>query len=279
MVLVTGIATAQEGRQPTTTADPDSEIVIGPGDLLSVEVFDFAELSRQVRVMRDGTITLPIMGTVPISGLSLRMAEQRIAGLLIERRLVNDPLVAIYLEEVVSRAITVQGGVGSPGIYPLRGRRTLLEILGEAGGLVAGERAPGTIVVLRDNPEGVRDRIDIDGARLMSLEDLSLNIELLPGDIVMVPQPRRVRVYLSGEISGSGTIEFLTSEGLTLFKAITAAGGATDRANLKKVFVNRTLEDGTIKRFVVNVKKISKGKAEDFPLQAEDVVIIKRSNF
>ena len=259
--------------------DPSGDLIIGPGDLLSIEIFGFDELSRKVRVMRDGTVTLPLMGTLSLTGLSLQVAEQRIANLLTEGQFVSDPQVAIYLEEVVSRAITVQGGVASPGIYPLRGRRTLLEMLGEAGGLVAGERAPGMIVILRDNKQGLRDRIDVDAERLMSLEDLALNIELEPGDIIMVPQPRLVRIYVAGEVASPGPVEFLISEGLTIFQAITAAGGPTDRANLSKVFVNRQLGDGTIKRCGINDKDIRKGKLEDFALEADDIVIIKQSSF
>lgn len=260
-----------------STTAPD--IRIGPGDLLTIEIFGFDELSRKVRIMRDGTATLPLLGAIDLSDLTLRGAERKIEDILVERQLVTDPQVTIYMEEVVSRAITIQGGVAAPGIYPLHGRRTLLEMIGQAGGLSTGQSDPGDIVVLRATEEGVRQRIDIDTTKLVTLSDLTLNIELEPGDIVMVPQARRGHVYLSGEVASPGEVPFVLSEGITLFQAITAAGGPTERAKLGAVFINRRNPDGTIERIKVDLKKIRKGKIPDVPLQPDDIVVVKQSTF
>lgn len=276
-------AAAQDGSAPEAATLPSSttapDIRIGPGDLLTIEIFGFDELSRKVRIMRDGTATLPLLGSIDLADLTLRGAERKIEQILVDRQLVTDPQVTIYMEEVVSRAITIQGGVGAPGIYPLHGRRTLLEMLGQAGGLSTGQSDPGDIVILRASGDGVRERIDIDTSRLVTLADLSLNIELEPGDIVMVPQARRARVYVSGEVGSPGEVTFSLSDGITLFEAITAAGGPTDRAKLGKVFINRRQADGTIERIKVDLKKIQKGKIPDVELQPDDIVVVKESAF
>jgi polysaccharide export outer membrane protein len=245
---------------------------IGPGDVLEITVFGLPELDRKVRVAKDGTISLPLLGNFAIAGSTVLEAERVVAGMLAGRRLVNDPQVSIFVEEIVSRTVSVQGAVAKPGSYPMKGRSTLLDLLGAAGGL--DEKYGDQIVVLRTDEAGTATKIEIDSERLITHGDAELNLVLEPGDIVMVPQAREFRVYVTGAVVRPGPVEYLSSEGITVLQAITAAGGPTERANFGNVSISRRLADGSQKRVKVNAKKIQRGKTADLPLERNDTVVV-----
>ncbi len=256
------------------TPDPDSgQYLIGTGDVLQVEVFGLPELTRETRVLRDGSITLPLVGGMRVAGLGLRKAERAIANLLAQRKLVNDPQVSILVKEFQSRGISIQGAVNRPGAYQMVGSKTLLDMIGEAGGLVTGARSGTSIIILR-NRAGTEERIQIDALRLVEQGDLSLNLALRPGDIVIVPPPQVYRVFISGAVRTTGTVDFSSSEAFTVFQAITAAGGATERANLRKVTVIRRMPDGSQLRIPVNLKRVRKGADDDVLLENGDTVVV-----
>ncbi|HUP18734.1 MAG TPA: SLBB domain-containing protein, partial [Gemmatimonadota bacterium] len=112
----------------------------------------------------------------------------------------RDPQVSVFVEEIVASTVTVQGAVLRPGVYELVGRKTLLEILGEAGGLMGreNERAGGTIKVLRGSAED--EVVEVDLERLLSGQTPTLDLTMRPGDIVLVPHALRNRVYVTGAV-------------------------------------------------------------------------------
>ncbi len=269
LALLFGVATtrAQENETP-------SDYRIGAEDVLSVEFFGNTELNRKVRVLQDGAISLPLLGRLTIGGLSPVEAQDKIAQMLSDKGLVRNPQVTIFVEELKSRGVYVQGAVETPGIYQMPGGGRLLDMIGLAGGLSgnANERAGNTIYVVRTNSEGTEDRIEIDTRALIEAGDLSLNLRMEAGDIVMVPHEETHRVYVSGAVEDPGQVEFSSTDGITVLQAITAAGGPTERANLKKVFVLRRQPSGSQERIQVNVKKIRSGKEDDLVLQNNDTV-------
>ena len=256
---------------PTESAN--GEYRIGAGDVLQVEVFGLPELTRETRVLRDGSITLPLVGGIKLAGLGLRQAELGIADLLSKRKLVNDPQVSILVKDFQSRGISIQGAVNRPGVYQMVESKSLLEMIGQAGGLVTGDRAGTSIIILRNRADS-EERIEIDALRLVEQGDQSLNLALLPDDIVMVPPPRVFRVFISGAVRNTGTVDFSSTEPFTVFQAITAAGGPTERANLRKVTVIRRRPDGSQDRIEVNLKKVRKGSQEDLLLEDGDTIIV-----
>jgi polysaccharide export outer membrane protein len=141
------------------------DYTIGNGDLLSILVFDVAELSREVRVSQNGTISIPLVPTrIHIAGLTETQAEQKIADILEANGLVTHPEVGVMVKEHRSRPITIVGAVVKPMIYEADRPVTLLEVLAEAGG-VAND-AGDTIIVTRPraavfipvaNPEPISD--------------------------------------------------------------------------------------------------------------------------
>ncbi len=252
--------------------DRPAEFRIGPGDVLAIDVFGLQELDRKVRVLRDGQISLPLLGTFQVAGLSLGEAELAIARMLSSRNLVRDPQVSIFVEEFVSRAVSLQGAVVRSGAYQLLGNKTLLEMIGEAGGL--REDVGREILVLRGQSAGEQQKIAIDVEALVNRGELSLNIPLRPGDIVMVPHAKELRIYVTGAVERPGAVAFNSGDGITVLQAITAAGGPSTRANMRNVHIIRKLADGTQKRIKVNLKKIRAGKAEDVTLERNDTVVV-----
>ena len=106
---------------------------IGPQDLIEIQVFGIDTLKRDVRVNSRGAISLPLIGTVIVGGLSGQEAETLIAAKY-EKDYLRDPQVSVFIKEFTSQRITIDGAVGKPGIYPIRGQTSLLQAIALAGG-------------------------------------------------------------------------------------------------------------------------------------------------
>ena len=111
-----------------------SGYAIGEQDLLEISVFEVDQLSRTVRVAEDGTITLPLLGRLPVGGMTRVELEMEIARRL-QEGFVRDPQVTVFIREFQSRRVTVTGAVKNPGSYEMLGPQTLVEMIAEAGGL------------------------------------------------------------------------------------------------------------------------------------------------
>ncbi|MGB2591157.1 MAG: polysaccharide biosynthesis/export family protein [Candidatus Acidiferrum sp.] len=127
------------------------DYIIGDGDLLSIEVFDVKELSRDVRVSQTGTIGIPLVPVrLHVTGLTEVQAEQKIAEVLEADGLVSHPEVSVTVRERKSKPITIVGAVNRPMVYQADHQVSLLEILAEAGGLA--NDAGDEVIVTRPVP-------------------------------------------------------------------------------------------------------------------------------
>lgn len=128
------------------------EYVIGPGDLLSIEVFDVAELTRTTRVSQTGTIALPLIPVrLHVAGLTEMQTEQKLAEVLQANGLVSRPQVSVSVREKKSKPITVAGAVVHPMVYQEERQVTLLEVLSQAGGI--SNDAGNVVIVTRPPPD------------------------------------------------------------------------------------------------------------------------------
>ena len=128
------IAASKDGKAVTgssTPADPDYKLT--PSDLIEVEVFGVSELKRTVRVNSTGHISLPLIGSLEVAGLSPADAEALIA-IQYGAKYLKDPQVSVFVQEFTTKRITIDGAVAKPGIFPLTGPITLLRALALAGG-------------------------------------------------------------------------------------------------------------------------------------------------
>jgi len=147
---------------PATAATPveaPNDYLIGPQDLLKIEVFGVEGLNRSVRVNSRGQIALPLVGLVQAGGLTGEQLAADIAARLAKDYLQN-PQVTIFIEEFTSQRTAVVGAVKTPGVYPLKGRTTLMQIVASAGGTTSV--ASGAAMVLRPEPDGTRKMLQYD---------------------------------------------------------------------------------------------------------------------
>ena len=160
-----------------------SDYILGPSDLLQIDVFQVDELSGTERINAAGYIKMPLIGLVKVAGLSREQSEDLITELYAEGYL-QDPQVNIDIMEYVSHQITVLGHVTNPGVYPLKGKTTLLQALAMAGdaGALANEEE---VVVFRSDEFGV-----VVGY-VVNLEDVlagtAIDPEIIGNDKVVVP--------------------------------------------------------------------------------------------
>lgn len=117
-------------------APPSSDYVIGSGDLISVQVFDVPEISRELRVSQTGTIGIPLIPVrLHISGLTEMQAERKIQEVLEANGLVSHPEVTVTVKEKKNRPITIVGAVARPMVYEADRQVRLIDVIAAAGGI------------------------------------------------------------------------------------------------------------------------------------------------
>jgi polysaccharide export outer membrane protein len=149
---------AEVGSSPTTAV----ACTIGSADVLEISVFKVPELTKTVVVADTGTINLPLVGEVPAAGKTAQQLERDLTSKLGARYLQN-PQVTVMVKENNSQRVTIQGAVEKPGVYPIRGKTTLLELVATAGGFK--EYSDSTVLVLRSS-QGKRSAAKFDVAAI-----------------------------------------------------------------------------------------------------------------
>src|SRR5262249_29563735 len=153
------------------------DYVIGAGDVLSVEVFEVPELSREVRVSQSGSIGLPLVPVrLQVSGLTETQVEEKVAEVLVGNGLVSQPRVVVNAKERRSKPITVVGAVARPMVYQMDGPTTLLEVLAQAGGIA--NDAGDTVLVTR--PVQTAFHEETPGSSDSSAEPPEIGPEVVP---------------------------------------------------------------------------------------------------
>ncbi len=259
---------ANSSSQQQQTANAE-QVVIGSGDLLEISVYGAPDFNRQVRVSDGGEISLPLIGVMKVSGLSVTAAEQSVQRRLIDGGFFNDPQVSIFEKEYATQGVSVLGEVQKPGVYPLLGARTLFDVISAGGGTTpkAGKTA---IVTHRDHPDQPKTvTLPYDEAGLSRGD----NIQILPGDTVVVSKAGIV--YVVGDVrQPSGFV--MDNPQLTVLQLIALAQGANPTAALDRAKPIRKTQNG-MTEMPVSVKKIMESKAPDVRLQADDILFVPSS--
>jgi polysaccharide biosynthesis/export protein len=159
----------------------DSSYRIGPLDVLDVSVYQVADLQKTVQVGDDGSINYPLVGDVPAVGKTARELERDLQARLGAKYL-RSPQVTVYIKESNSQRVTIEGSVKQSGVFPLKGRTTLVQVMAMAGG-VNMDTDSGDVVIFR-TVNGVKSaaKFDIDAIKAGKADDP----ELRPGDVIVV---------------------------------------------------------------------------------------------
>lgn len=162
----------------------ESAYLIGPGDLLQVEVFKVPDLLTKARVNSAGMVAMPLVGPVMVGGMTPEEAGQRIAAEL-QRDHLQNPQVGVLVLEYANLNVTVGGAVKKPGVFPMMGKTTLLQAISLAEG-VTEVANPEEVIVFRSLPEQSMEAYVVD---LKQVQRGDLTDPLLAAnDKVMVPE-------------------------------------------------------------------------------------------
>ena len=160
------------------------DYVIGPDDVLSILFWRDKDLSASdVTVRPDGKITLPLLNDVQASGRTPEQLGDAIREAA--RKYVEDPNPTVIVKEIKSRRVFITGRIEKPGPYPLNGRTTILQLIAMAGGL--REFVDGKDISLMRSEKDKQTVFDFNYQDVVKKRYLHQNIELKPGDVVVVP--------------------------------------------------------------------------------------------
>ncbi len=250
--------------EPATAAELALGYPIGVGDVVRVVVFQQPDMTMETRVSEAGTITVPLLGPVPIAGVTAKRAEDRIAQLLRNRGFVRDPQVVVTVLQFKSRQVSVLGLVNRPGRYALEeGIYRLSDVLALAGGALPDG---ADVVTLVRVVGGKSQKYQVDLPSLFRSGDFSNNPEIVAGDSIYVA--RAPLFYIYGEVNRPGA--FRLEKDMTVMQALSMGGGLTVRGTEKNIQIRRRGVDGlytTLKGALIDL------------VQPNDVIFVRESLF
>jgi polysaccharide export outer membrane protein len=285
-----------EPTLPSVVTSPNEDYRIGPSDVIEIRVEDAPELSRLARISAAGTFLMPYLGVVNAKDKTVQELENFIADRL-RGRYLKDPHVTVLVRQINSRSFFIQGAVRRPGVYQIEGRPSLLKLITVAGGLM--ENHGSTAFIIRElksqKAASAHEEVEpkLGGADVSNQETepkaeyemLQVNINSLlkghfdqnifiePQDFVNIP-PTDV-FFVAGEVVGPGA--FPLKEGTTLRQAISLAQGTTFKAALGNTIIFREDQNGKRQEIRVDLAAVMRGKKEDLPIMANDVIIVPNS--
>jgi polysaccharide export outer membrane protein len=286
MISSSGLLMAQSGMNPEArskaeqqqkaatsavtvqTDGSESQTKVGPGDLLEVHVFEAPELTQAVRVDERGDAVFQLIGRVRVGDLTPEQAQDLVARQLRENHFLVNPQVSVLIQEYGTQGVSVLGEVQKPGVYPILGKRTLLDVISQAGGTTV---YAGSSVTIKRNSDGQLLTIPLTkNAASM----LASDVRMQPGDKIMIP--RASIVYVLGDVGRPGGFLMQNSGRMTVMQAVALAGGQNRTAAMGSVrLIHKTPSGYTDTK--IPLKRILDGQERDSELQAEDILYIPNS--
>jgi polysaccharide export outer membrane protein len=250
--------------QTQNVSPSDLGYPLGVGDLVRITVYQQPDMATETRVSERGTISVPLLGPVPVAGMTALQVEDRIASLLTGKGQVRDPQVIVTVMKFNSRQASVLGLVRTPGRYPLEeGVYRLTDVLSLAGGALPD--GAETVTIVR-TVNGKTQKLEIDLPSLFKTGDFTNNPVIMSGDSIYVA--RAPVFYIYGEVQKPGA--YRLEKDMTLMQAISVGGGLTLRGTDDKVQIRRRKGDGDYHTF--------RGGLKD-RMQADDVIFVRESVF
>jgi polysaccharide export outer membrane protein len=273
--------------QAINTVRPDYEL--GPNDQILIGVPEAEELNnRPFRIDADGFINIGALGIgrVRAAGMTVRALEGDLTTRL--RDYIRDPHLTITVVQFRSEPVFFLGAFRTPGIYPLQGGRTLVEMLALVGGMQPNasrrikitrrsEYGPISLPNAVQDPQGKGSTVEISLDSLTNNVNPEEDIILKAYDVVSaeLAQP----VYVNGEVAKPSAIALGDQPSISVIQALTQAGGLTQAANRGKVRVLRPILGSSRRAEIdIDLNRVYSGKDNDFPLLPNDVLYVTRDS-
>ena len=263
-----------------------SSYILGPEDSLLIHVKDEPEiLDGPYQIDLNGNVVVPEIGAIHAAGMSVETVSLAITERC--RKLLNSPVVSVSIAEYRSQRVSVLGAVGTPGVQQIRGRKTLYEVISDAGGLK--QDAGGTIQISRrvqDGPlplpnakldsSGQFETAEVDVDALMKARNPQTNIPVRPDDVITVPKAELV--YVLGAVQKPGGFELSEKQSMSAMQALSLAGGPDRTAGTKHARILRgSGPNGSRTEIALNLNKLIDGKRKDVMLQPNDILVVPNS--
>jgi polysaccharide biosynthesis/export protein len=255
------------GCLSTTVFAQKDSMLIGPGDEVEVQVFDTPDLDQSARVTDSGDFSLILGGSVKLASLTPAEAARTIEAALVKSQVMYYPKVLVTVTQYATQSVTVFGQVNKPGSYEINTPRSVVDVLGLAGGLT--DMADRRVTIERHTTHrqityNVANRSD---------DLLDQKVMVNPGDKVIVPKAGIV--YVLGDVGKPGGYPMTNNDGtLTVLQAVSLAGGTASSAAPNSSRLIRRTAVGGYQSDPLKFSRMQKGKIPDIPLQAGDIVYI-----
>lgn len=259
---------AEKATEKAPDKAADKTYVIGPEDVLEIQVWERRDLNQTVFVRPDGRTSLPLVGEIAVAGKTVQELQDHLAE--VYEKTVKGAVVTVLVRDIKSRPVYFVGGFGRPGPIQLMRDLTLIQAISIVGGVHPAADAENGYVLRGDK------RLPVDFVKLVQKGDLSQNLKLEPGDSVVAPVADLI--YVQGEVRAPGVVKY-TSE-LTLLKAITQSGGLTPLAAPGRVELLRGKGEKR-ERMKVDVDNIMRAPEEnaDVSLKPDDIIFVPQRLF
>jgi polysaccharide export outer membrane protein len=259
LLLLFGIAASSQAQ--------NESLLIGPGDLLHLQVYDTPEMEQRARVTDAGNIPFSFLGNVHVASLTPEQAAKQIEGQLIAAGVMLHPQVTVRVEAYATQNVSVMGEVQKPGPYEIDTPHKVVEVLALAGGLTY--IADRHITIERYGTSKQKVEYYYSNAAASALSDDPM---VYPGDTVVVS--KAAVVYVLGDVLKPGGYPISTNDSrMTVLQAIALAGYANHTAAVGKSKLVRATPTG-VEEIDLRVSAMEKGKKPDVALLPDDVVYV-----
>jgi polysaccharide export outer membrane protein len=248
-----------------------------PGDQVVIWALGVDEFPKgPMRIDPAGYLDLPLVGRVLAAGLTPEELKAVVTEKL--QKHVREPEVTIQTAELATQPVSVIGAVNTPGVYRVRGRRTLLEILSLAGGLRAD--AGSTITVTHQggapaplSPAGQYSVAEVSSKALMGSGGVQENPFIYPNDVISVS--RAQMVYVLGDVKKAGGFPLNEHEHVSVLRALALAEGVSPVAAPSRARILRRVADAPERQEVpVNLSRMLAGADPDVLMHPDDILFI-----
>jgi len=273
-----------ETRQSTLYNNPDQvdafsaqvpdEYLLGPGDILSLKVWNRPELSDpKILVGPDGMISLILVGAIDVNGRTRQSVADEIKQSL--SKLYDNPEVSLSVSQYSNNKAFVLGRVANPGVVKFPGQGTLLEALSLAGGLPVHNTQVQASLTKCSIIRGRDTIIWIDLNELLYNGNMGLNARIQNNDIIFIPESQSNHVFVMGEVDQPGAYMLTGRE--SLLSALMRAGGPTEDANRHMVHLIRSEgQTGQVETIDLLEMMETADFSKNYLLQADDVIFVSQ---